>query len=74
MQDAALEISAKSFDISEAAEAGYLDKMEEAGIKVVRFTPEQLKAYAELCRKVSWPKMEERLGKAVIDDLLSEYK
>ena len=74
VQDAALEISAKSFDISEAAEAGYLDKMEQGGIKVVRFTPEQLKAYAELCRKVSWPKMEERLGKAVIDDLLSEYK
>ena len=74
VQDAALEISNKSFDISEAAEAGYLDKMEEAGIKVVRFSDEQLKAYAELCRKVSWPKMEERLGKEVIDDLLAEYK
>ena len=74
VQEAALEISAKSFDISEAAESGYLDKMEEAGIKVVRFSPEQLKAYAELCRKVSWPKMEERLGKEVIDDLLAEYK
>ena len=74
VQEAALEISAKSFDISEAAESGYLDKMEKSGIKVVRFSDEQLKAYADLCRKVSWPKMEERLGKAVIDDLLSEYK
>ncbi len=74
LADAALEISAKSFDISEADEEGYLTKMEEAGIQVIRFSDEQLQAYADLCRSVSWPKMEERLTKPVIDELLSEYK
>ena len=74
IQDAALEISAKSFDLAEADDAKYIVELEKAGINVVKFTPEQLQAWADLCRKVTWPKMEERLTKPVIDDLLQDYK
>ena len=74
IQDAALEISAKSFDMAEADDAKYIVELEKAGIKVIKFTPEQLQAWADLCRKVTWPKMEERLTKPVIDDLLQDYK
>ena len=74
IQDAALEISAKSFDMAEADDAKYIVELEKAGIKVVKFTPEQLQAWADLCRKVTWPKMEERLTKPVIDDLLKDYR
>ena len=74
IQDAALEISAKSFDLAEADDAKYIVELEKAGIKVVKFTPEQLQAWADLCRKVTWPKMEARLTKPVIDDLLQDYR
>ena len=74
IQDAALEISAKSFDLAESDDAEYLVKLEQAGVKVIKFSPEQLEAWAALCRKVSWPKMEERLTKPVIDDLLKDYQ
>ena len=73
IQDAALEISAKSFDMAESDDAKYIVDLEKAGIKVVKFSPEQLQAWAELCRKVTWPKMESRLTKPVIDDLLKDY-
>ena len=74
IQDAALEISAKSFDLAEADDAKYIVELEKVGIKVVKFTPEQLQAWADLCRKVTWPKMEARLTKPVIDDLLQDYR
>ena len=74
IQDAALEISAKSFDLAEADDAKYIVELEKAGIKVVKFTPEQLQAWADLCRKATWPKMEARLTKPVIDDLLQDYR
>ena len=67
-------ITDKSFEVSRNDEEGYLKQMEESGIQVVRFTPEQLQAWAKHCREVSWPKMEERLTKPVIDALLSGYK
>ena len=74
IQDAALEISAKSFDLAEADDAKYIVELEKVGIKVVKFTPEQLQAWADLCRKATWPKMEARLTKPVIDDLLQDYR
>ena len=74
ISEEAIRIGEKSFGIAQEEEEGYLKKMEEYGIQVVRFTPEQLKAWADYTRKVSWPKMEDRLTKPVIDAMLSEYK
>lgn len=73
VREAALEISKKSFDLAQANDSEYLTKMEEHGITVVRFNPEQLQAWADWCREVTWKKMEDRLTKEVIDSLLSDY-
>lgn len=69
-----IRLGEKSFAIAQDVEEGYLKKMEEQGIKVVRLTPEQLKAWAEYTRQVSWPKMEGHLTKQIIDTLLSLYQ
>lgn len=74
IRECALEISRESFVQSEKDDIEYLTKMEEHGINVIRFTPQQLKAWAELCRNVSWKKMEDRLTKEVIDSLLADYE
>lgn len=74
IQECALEISMRSFDEAQKNDTEFLVKMEEHGVKVVRFTPEQLQGWADLCRKVTWPKMEERLTREVIDSLLAEYE
>lgn len=74
IQECALEISMKSFDEAQKNDSEFLDKVEAHGINVVKFTPEQLHAWADLCRRVTWPQMEERLTKEVIDSLLAEYE
>jgi len=37
------------------------------GIEVLKITPEQKKALAEHIRSVTWPKLEEKFGKDVLD-------
>jgi TRAP-type C4-dicarboxylate transport system substrate-binding protein len=68
------DLSMKSFDISQANDQEYLKKMEEAGIEVVTYTDEQLKEWADHCRNVTWPKLEDRLTKEMIDRLKEQYK
>lgn len=69
VQKAALQISQKSFELAKANEDFYLEKMREAGIKVIVFNKEQLQTWADHCRNVTWPKLEKRLTKEVIDSL-----
>jgi len=59
--------SAKSFDDCKAEDAKYMDMMAEKGIEVLEITPEQKKALAEHIRSVTWPKLEEKFGKDVLD-------
>lgn len=73
IEECARVISEKSFIEGQKNDSDFLTKMEEYGITVVRFTPEQLKAYADHCRKVTWPKMEDRVTKEIIDSLMAEY-
>jgi TRAP-type C4-dicarboxylate transport system substrate-binding protein len=74
LQEEALKISAKSFDLAQENDSKYLVEMEAAGIEVVRFDKAQLQAWADWCREATWKKMEERLTKEVIDALLADYK
>lgn len=64
-----IKISAKSMELAEQEELEALKKMEEFGIKVIYLSDEQLKAFADFCREKSWPRLEERLTKPVIDML-----
>jgi TRAP-type C4-dicarboxylate transport system substrate-binding protein len=74
LQEEAARIGKKSIGVSQEMDEKLLKQMEDYGIKVVRFTPEQLKTWAEYTRRVSWPKLKDSLSKEVIDTLLSQYK
>lgn len=71
--DAVADLSMKSFDIAEEGDAKYQKMLADAGIEVVRLTDDELKAWADNCRKVTWPKLEERLSKELIDELKAQY-
>jgi TRAP-type C4-dicarboxylate transport system substrate-binding protein len=73
IQSAVSDLQAKSFDISEANDKKALDQLKEAGIEVVVLSDEELKAWADNCRNVTWPKLEERLSKEMLDALKSQY-
>jgi TRAP-type C4-dicarboxylate transport system substrate-binding protein len=71
--DAVADLSMKSFDIAEEGDAKYQKMLADAGIEVVKLTDDELKAWADNCRKVTWPKLEERLSKELIDELKAQY-
>jgi TRAP-type C4-dicarboxylate transport system substrate-binding protein len=71
--DAVADLSMKSFDIAEEGDAKYQKMLADAGIEVVKLTDDELKAWADNCRKVTWPTLEERLSKELIDELKAQY-
>lgn len=71
--DAIADLSMKSFDIAEEGDAKYQKMLADAGIEVVKLTDDELKAWADNCRKVTWPKLEERLTKELIGELKAQY-
>lgn len=73
LADAAAKISKESLKVSEENDKIYPAKLTEKGIEVIYFNDEELKAWADHCRKVTWPKLEERLTKEFIDRLLLDY-
>ena len=69
------EQSLKSFDLAQENEETYKKKLaDDYGVKVVEFTPEQVDAYATFVRDNSWPKMEELLGKDLMDGMRAEVE
>jgi len=71
--DAVADLSAKSFQVAQDGDEEYQKKLSEAGIEVIKLSDAQLKAWADQCRKVTWPKLEERLSKELIDELKAQY-
>ena len=69
VEDTFWEASAKSFEEADANEHEYMKKMEEKGIQVTEFTDEEVKANAEKCREISWPKLAKEYGQEVMDGL-----
>ena len=63
------EASARSFEEADKNEHDYMDKMREKGIEVTEFTDEEVKANAEKCREISWPKLAKEYGQEVMDGL-----
>jgi TRAP-type C4-dicarboxylate transport system substrate-binding protein len=67
------EQSMNSFDRAEENERLYMQKLEEDyGVEVIEFTPEQVQAYADYVREVSWPAIEELLTKELMDGFRRE--
>ena len=59
LQSAFDEESAKSIDVSEKNDQEYIDKMKEAGMKVVEFTDQEMQALAEDVRTNVWAQLED---------------
>jgi TRAP-type C4-dicarboxylate transport system substrate-binding protein len=57
----------KSFADCKAEDEKYIKMMAEEGIEILNLTPEQTKALAEHIRNVTWPKLEKKFGKDVLD-------
>ncbi len=69
------EQSLKSFDLAQENEEVYKKKLaDDYGVDVVEFTPEQIDAYANFVRDNSWPKLEDLLGKELIDGMRAEVE
>lgn len=66
------EQSEKSFVEAEANEKEYMKKLEENGVEVVEFTPEQVQVYADFVREHTWPKLEGLLTKELMDGFRKE--
>lgn len=71
--DAVAGLSLKSFDIAQKGDEEYQALLTKAGIEVVKLSDAELQAWADHCRKVTWPKLEERLSKELLDELKSQY-
>ena len=52
----------------------YLKLMEDNGIKIVRFTDEEIEMFAEAVRTNVWPQLAKTYGEDFINELLKLYK
>lgn len=69
------EQSLKSFDTAQENEDVFKQKLaDDYGVEVVEFTQEEIDAYAAFVREKSWPKMEELLGKELMDGMRAEVE
>lgn len=69
------EQSEKSFDLAEENEEVYKQKLvDDYGVEVIEFTDEQIDAYAEFTREVTWPKLEEEMTKEFMDGIRAELE
>jgi len=73
LQEVADEISLESLTVARDNDAKYPPLFRERGIEVVTMSDAELQAWAEHARSVTWPRLEERLTKEVIDRLLADY-
>ena len=73
LQTAALEESDIQWERAAAEDEKYRQKLkDEYGWEIVILTPEQLTTMADHVRKVVWPKMEELVGKELMDKVYKE--
>ncbi len=73
IREAVEEQSLKSFERSEEQNANFMNQMREAGIEVIEFSDEELRTLATHIRNVSWPKIAERIGKDIVEELKQQY-
>ncbi len=69
------EQSLKSIELAEENEEKYKQKLvDDYGVEVIEFTPEQIDAYANFIRETTWPKLEDELTKELMDGLRAELE
>ena len=73
LEETIAEINKNSIKIAEEEELKYQKLLEESGVKVYRYTAEELKPTVDHVRKVVWPKLNDILGKELTEGLVKEY-
>jgi TRAP-type C4-dicarboxylate transport system substrate-binding protein len=68
----ARELEKKRWAEAEKDQALNEKKLADAGVKIVRFTPNQLAAFATKARKTVWPQIEGEVGQAWFQDLIKK--
>ena len=71
--DACARAARESIEISEKEDREYFDKLQDYGVKSFWYTAEDVKDLAAHARKVTWPKLEKRLTKELIDEMMEAY-
>ena len=72
--DAFANQSKQSFDLAEEEDEKWIVELEKKGVKVTRYTPEQVQMLADYVRTNTWPKLEEVYTKELLDGLKAQYK
>ena len=65
---------ANSVNYAKEEDEKYLKLMEDNGIKIVRFTDEEIEMFAEAVRTDVWPQLAKTYGEDFINELLKLYK
>ncbi len=71
IQDAFTNATLKSIDNAKSEDEKYMDLMRKKGIEVFTYTDEELKPISEACA-ATWPKLEEKMTKELIDEFRKE--
>lgn len=69
MTEAFANASRKSFDLSEKVDKEYIGKLGEAGIEVIALSDDEINAIADHVRTEVWPKLEDKFGKELLEQL-----
>lgn len=68
-QDAFAAAAAKSRKTARNADAGFIKKMEDKGIRIIRLTDEETRAISKKVHDKVWPKLTKTLGQEIMDRL-----
>lgn len=71
--DAFSEQCQESYTLAEEDDRLHREKLKEAGIEVVEFSQEELEAFANHVREVSWAKLKKNLTPELVDGLIESY-
>ena len=74
IEEVAVDIMNERFPLAEASDEKYMQKMRDAGIEVVTFSPEQAAAFAAVARKHVWPEIKDEIGDELYARLKAELK
>lgn len=70
----AKEVFEKSIEQTKAEEQEYFNKLEEAGVTVVKLTDEDYEALAKIAQENCWPELINTFDQATYDDLMAFYQ
>lgn len=73
LTEAANNLTIRGIETAEENDNFYMEELRKEGIEVIEFSAEELKEISEYSRRESWPKMEERLGADIVNELLEIY-